>query len=362
MNRFALALALLSSTVFAENGVVIDFQKVLKESNYGYRARETAEKRTRDKSAEEKNKAELEEYEKVYATALPLLVDWAKRQKLDFVFLTERGVVHADPFLTDYVTKDFIETLNRHSREPRASFDNKPITADRWTLRVAVINVAAVFEYSNAGKAAKASAQEQFKKAQAELDKLQAEAKELGKKLEAEKKGTEEYEKANSAFADKMRSVMTIKQMRDYELNFFQKKAIEEVMEQVRKATSTVASAQGFNLVLDAEDARVIARAPALEITQAVIETLNAPEAAAKKKAPAPTPKPTIIATLGFRQLWGELQKANPKAEPGTLIPQQGAQYAESAGLQLILDEENFVYANPARSRTAEFSKKLSGE
>ena len=344
--------------------MVVDFQKVLKESNYGYAAREAAAARTKDKSADEKKKAELEEYEKVYATAFPLLIDWAKRQKLDFVFLTERGVLHADAALTDYVTRDFIETLNRHSRDATMTFQSTPITADRWTLRVAVMNVDAPFEHSKLGKAATEKVQEQFKKAQAELDKLQAEAKELGKKLEAEKKGTEEYEKANSAFADKMRSVMTIKQMRDYELDFFRKKSIEDVLDATKKAAGAVAATQGYNLVLSGEDARVVALNPGIDITAAVVAAVDAPDEGTKKKAEkiAKEQKPTTMATVGVRKLWGELQKAKPRSEPGSEIPAAGMKFVESAGLQLLLDEEVLVYANPSRSRTAELGKKLNGE
>lgn len=358
MTRLFLPLVLLASTAFAETGVVVDFKWVLEKSNYGYRAREAAQARTKDQSSDEKKKAEREEYEKVYAIAFPLLVDYAKRSKLDFVFLEERGVVFASSLLSRGVSADLIEALNAHSRDGRGSL--KAIKPSEYlTLRVAVVNVEAAFNHSKTGLAAKERMKEQFKKAQAQLDALQAEAKELLKKAEAEKKGTPEYETANAAAVDKMRSVMNIKQMREYELKFFEQKEIEDVIAAVGKAAAAVAEAQNYNLVLSPEDARVVGLAPVHDLTEVVLTALDAPEAPVKKK---PAPKPTALATIGARELWANLLKANPKANPGSEIPAAGMKYAASAGLDLVLDEEVLVYANPARSRTTELGAKLTGE
>jgi Skp family chaperone for outer membrane proteins len=159
-----------------------------------------------------------------------------------------------------------------------------------------------------------------------------------------------------------MRSLMSIKQMRDYEIDFFRKKAIEDVLEATKRAARTVAESQGYNLVLSGEDARVVGLIPSIEITAAVVAAMDAPDDSGAKKKPGKDQKPSTIATAGVRQLWGQLQKLKPKSEPGSEIPAAGMKFVESAGLQLLLDEEVLVYANPARSRTAELGKKLSGE
>lgn len=337
----SLCTLLVALPAFAEEGLVLDFDKLLYLSLH----EELDEAEDDGQTKEQLAALEKKETERVLQRAEELVVPWAKKEKLAVVFEKGSAVMFHSASLDP--TRDLVRLVNQLAPgtfSPRASYID-------LGLRIGIVDLPRAMQTTKLGLAAIATLKADYARRQAKLNVEQNKLKELASRAEKLDKKSAEFEANKKEALALMQTLKTMSEFGTYELKAAEKAAVAKVVEKLRPVIASVAERGGFSLVLDANVSDVVYADDDMDLTEQVIRLLDSGSELPKRETREPRPLTRFAIVDPAR-----LAKADPKHEAIT-----GA--AQRLGLNLVFAPKSadvLAYSRPDLDLTAAFLSELS--